>query len=77
MKIGMVGLGKMGGNMAERLRAAGHEVVGYDVFSDATDVQSLEELVAAHPVSLYHRGTWGPTAADTLASGVGGWHEPL
>ena len=31
----MVGLGRMGGNMAERLRAAGHEVVGYDAFSDA------------------------------------------
>ena len=30
-----------------------------------------------HPVSLYHRGTWGPSAADTLAAGVGGWHEPL
>ena len=33
MKIGMVGLGKMGGNMAERLGAAGHEVVGYDPHS--------------------------------------------
>jgi 6-phosphogluconate dehydrogenase len=43
----MVGLGRMGGNMAERLRAHGHEVVGYDVFSDATDVGTLEELVAA------------------------------
>ena len=30
MKLGMVGLGKMGGNMAERLRRGGHEVVGYD-----------------------------------------------
>ena len=30
MKIGMVGLGKMGGNMAARLGDAGHEVVGYD-----------------------------------------------
>jgi 6-phosphogluconate dehydrogenase len=49
MKIGMVGLGKMGGNMAERLRAKGHEVVGYDVFSDATDVPSLEALVEALP----------------------------
>src|SRR3546814_15204352 len=45
----MVGLGKMGGNMAERLRQHGHEVVGYDVFSDATDVGTLEELVAALP----------------------------
>ena len=46
MKLGMVGLGRMGGNMAERLRAHGHEVVGYDVFSDATDVATLEALVA-------------------------------
>ena len=38
MKLGMVGLGQMGGNMAERLRAHGHEVVGYDAFSDATEV---------------------------------------
>jgi glucose-6-phosphate 1-dehydrogenase len=30
-----------------------------------------------HPVSLYHRGTWGPSAAETLAASVGGWHEPL
>jgi len=34
-------------------------------------------LASPHPVSLYHRGTWGPSAADTLAAGVGGWHEPL
>jgi 6-phosphogluconate dehydrogenase len=46
MKLGMVGLGRMGGNMAERLKAAGHEVVGYDSFSDASDVASLDELVA-------------------------------
>ena len=30
MQLGLVGLGRMGGNMRERLRAAGHEVVGYD-----------------------------------------------
>jgi 6-phosphogluconate dehydrogenase len=46
MKLGMVGLGRMGGNMAERLKASGHEVVGYDAFSDASDVASLDELVA-------------------------------
>jgi len=38
----------------------------------------FEEVLAdPHPVSLYHRGTWGPSAAETLASLVGGWHEPL
>ncbi len=49
MRLGMVGLGRMGGNMAERLRRAGHEVVGYDHSSPSRDVTSLSELVAALP----------------------------
>ncbi len=49
MKIGMIGLGRMGGNMAARLREHGHEVVGYDPYSEASDVDSLEALVAALP----------------------------
>ena len=47
MKIGMVGLGRMGGNMAERLGRGGHEVVGYDTSPGARDVASLDELAAA------------------------------
>jgi len=42
----MVGLGRMGGNMATRLRNAGHEVVGF-ARSSPSEVNSLEELVAA------------------------------
>jgi 6-phosphogluconate dehydrogenase len=49
MKIGMVGLGRMGGNMAERLRRSGHEVVGFDRNADIADVKSLAELVEALP----------------------------
>jgi 6-phosphogluconate dehydrogenase len=45
MEIGMVGLGRMGGNMAERLRQAGHTVVGYDPGHDSSDVEDLAELV--------------------------------
>ncbi|HOA89690.1 MAG TPA: decarboxylating 6-phosphogluconate dehydrogenase [Propioniciclava tarda] len=45
MQIGMVGLGRMGGNMRQRIRNAGHEVVGYDRNPDVTDVASLEEMV--------------------------------
>ncbi|HTC80750.1 MAG TPA: NAD(P)-binding domain-containing protein, partial [Acidimicrobiia bacterium] len=41
MKIGMVGLGRMGGNMAERLRRSGHEVVGFDRNPDIADVGTL------------------------------------
>lgn len=48
MQVGLVGLGKMGGNMAERLAAGGHEVVGYDRSPDsARTVDSLEAMVAA------------------------------
>jgi 6-phosphogluconate dehydrogenase len=45
MQLGLVGLGRMGGNMRERLRAAGHEVVGFDHNAEVTDVASLAELV--------------------------------
>jgi 6-phosphogluconate dehydrogenase len=54
MKIGMVGLGRMGFNMSSRLLARGHEVVAYDLDPDAVtrlEVEgalpagSLEELV--------------------------------
>ena len=48
--LGMVGLGKMGGNMAERLRRGGHTVIGYDRSEDSgRDVASLEELVQQLP----------------------------
>ncbi|TWF94584.1 phosphogluconate dehydrogenase (NAD(+)-dependent, decarboxylating) [Saccharopolyspora dendranthemae] len=45
MQLGLVGLGRMGFNMRERLRAAGHEVVGYDRNPDVTDAASVAELV--------------------------------
>jgi len=41
MKLGMIGLGTMGGNMAERLIRGGHEVVGYD-----PDAGAVEKLAA-------------------------------
>ena len=44
MQLGLVGLGRMGGNMRERLRAAGHEVVGYDHNPEISDAASLAEL---------------------------------
>jgi 6-phosphogluconate dehydrogenase len=47
MKIGLVGLGRMGAGMAERLRQKDHEVVGYDRNPEVAEVGSLEELVNA------------------------------
>ncbi|MEV5705895.1 phosphogluconate dehydrogenase (NAD(+)-dependent, decarboxylating) [Actinoallomurus sp. NPDC052274] len=45
MELGMIGLGRMGGNMAKRIKQAGHTVVGYDRDPAVSDVGSLEELV--------------------------------
>ncbi len=47
MKLGMIGLGRMGGNMAARLRDHGHDVVGYARTAPEADVHSLDDLVAA------------------------------
>jgi 6-phosphogluconate dehydrogenase len=43
VQLGMVGLGRMGGNMTERLRKAGHDVKTYDRHAEST-APSLEEL---------------------------------
>ena len=42
MHIGLVGLGKMGGNMRTRMRERGVTVTGYDPNPDVTDAGSLE-----------------------------------
>ncbi|WP_454793242.1 phosphogluconate dehydrogenase (NAD(+)-dependent, decarboxylating) [Mycolicibacterium lutetiense] len=47
MQLGLVGLGKMGFNMRERLRGGGHEVVGYDPRPEVSDVASLADLAGA------------------------------
>ena len=50
MKIGLIGLGKMGGNMRQRLRNKGIEVVGYARSAENNpDVASIKELVEALP----------------------------
>ena len=56
MELGMIGLGRMGGNMVQRLLAAGHRVVAYDANKDAIaasqtqgafGTHALEEMVSA------------------------------
>ena len=46
MQLGMIGMGRMGGNMMQRLRAAGHEVVGYDRDPEVSEVADLAEFAA-------------------------------
>ncbi|MGB5255751.1 MAG: decarboxylating 6-phosphogluconate dehydrogenase [Woeseiaceae bacterium] len=47
MKLGLIGLGKMGGNMARRLRRSGIDVVGYN--RDATVAEALAEQCGLLP----------------------------
>ncbi|MFG1624308.1 phosphogluconate dehydrogenase (NAD(+)-dependent, decarboxylating) [Kribbella sp. NPDC049227] len=45
MELGLVGLGKMGGNMRQRIRNAGHTVVGVDHNPDISDAKDLADMV--------------------------------
>ena len=49
MELGLVGLGKMGGNMRARMRNAGHTVIGYDRNPEVSDAGSLAEMVEQLP----------------------------
>ena len=49
MHIGLIGLGKMGFNMRERMRNGGIEVTGFDRNPDVTDVATVDDLIAALP----------------------------
>jgi len=78
MELGIIGLGKMGGNMAERLRLAGHKVVGFDFSNDAVakltaagslGVNSLEDLVKnlAAPRAIWIMVPAGDPVDQTIA----------
>ena len=72
MKLGMIGLGKMGGNMAERLRRHGHTVVGMDPSVKEADARTLDELVPlldadGQPADRVGDGAAGPITDGTIA----------
>jgi 6-phosphogluconate dehydrogenase len=78
MELGIIGLGKMGGNMAERLRLGGHKVVGFDFSAEAvkklTDsgavgVNSLEGLVKglSTPRAIWLMVPAGDPVDETIA----------
>src|SRR5437879_1401265 len=79
MEIALIGLGKMGGNMAERLLRGGHRVIGYDR-SDAAlarlrenagvSTQSLGALVEAFtgPRAIWMMVPAGAPVDETIAA---------
>lgn len=73
MQLGLVGLGKMGFNMRERLRKGGHEVVGYDPRPEVTDVPTLAALADAldAPRVVWVMVPSGPITRDTITALAG------
>ncbi len=73
MQIGLVGLGRMGANMMERLRRGGHDVIGYDRSPKLSDVASLSELVArlAPPRAVWLMVPAGQPTGETIAELAG------
>lgn len=78
MELGIIGLGRMGGNMAERLRLGGHKVVGFDFSAEAvkrltesgsTGVSTLEDLVKhlAAPRAVWLMVPAGKPVDETIA----------
>ncbi len=47
MQIGMIGLGRMGGNMVRRLRRGGHQCVVHDAFAEAVKALAAEGAAGA------------------------------
>ncbi|MBH0082038.1 phosphogluconate dehydrogenase (NAD(+)-dependent, decarboxylating) [Salinibacterium sp. SWN167] len=67
MHVGIIGLGKMGGNMRERMRAAGLTVTGYDPNPEVSDVADLTDLVDALPAP---RIVWVMVPSGTITDSV-------
>lgn len=77
MKIGLIGLGKMGGNMLIRLKQNGHEIVAFDVNEDnvkkavengGTGADSIDDLVAKvdKPRNIWIMVPHGKPTDDTI-----------
>jgi len=68
MQLGLVGLGKMGFNMRQRLREAGHDVVGFDPRPEVSDVPTLAALAEAltPPRAVWVMVPSGPITNETI-----------
>jgi 6-phosphogluconate dehydrogenase len=78
VELGLIGLGRMGGNMAERLRRGGHTIVGFDQSADSKrDVDSLKGLVEglSAPRAIWVMVPAGKPTTDTITA-LGDLLEP-
>ncbi len=70
MQLAMIGLGRMGANMAERLRRHGHHVVGMDPSVGDADAATLEDLVPLLDAPDQPRIAWSMVPAGDITAGT-------
>jgi 6-phosphogluconate dehydrogenase len=69
MRLAMIGLGRMGGNMTERLIKGGHEVVAFDRTREVVDKYVLHGATGAHAISDVPMKLKGPRIAHSWSAG--------
>ncbi|MCI4335474.1 MAG: decarboxylating 6-phosphogluconate dehydrogenase, partial [Thermoplasmata archaeon] len=77
MELGMVGLGRMGGNMSTRLVRAGHRVVGYARRKEVVDAAAQSGVVAAYTLADLVRALQPPRAVWLMVPAGGPTDEAL
>jgi 6-phosphogluconate dehydrogenase len=70
MQLAMIGLGRMGANMAERLRRHGHQVVGMDPAVADADAATLDDLVPLLDAADQPRIAWSMVPAGDITAGT-------
>src|SRR5262249_36099252 len=71
MKIGMVGLGRMGANMASRLLRAGHEVLAFDRHPEKVQAVVAEGAIGVGPLAELAQKLGPPRAIWLMVAAAG------
>ncbi len=72
MELGMIGLGRMGANMVERLMKAGHHCVVYDSHADAVQISVAKGAKGTHDPGGFRQGPVQAARGLDDAAGRGG-----
>jgi 6-phosphogluconate dehydrogenase len=71
MQLGMIGLGRMGGNMVERLMRGGHQCVVYDRSAEAVQKSAAKGATAASALEDFVKKLTKPRAAWVMVPAGG------
>ena len=67
MELGMIGLGRMGANMVERLMKAGHRCVAYDAHADAVQQSVAKGAKGTTSLTPTAAARWNTTSLRSMS----------